>query len=66
MEGGGVLSGAYERRGDRLVVVEPSDERMRGLIWEWDGEQLKLVSEPPDRPTGASYLGAVMNKASAD
>lgn len=57
---GGVLSGVYELRDDRLVVVKPSDERMIDLVWARVGNQLQLVSEPKGTPTGASYIGAVM------
>ena len=59
---GGVLSGAYRWEKDRLIVVAPSDRRMIGLIWAWDGKKLRLVSEPKGTPTGSSYVGAVMER----
>ncbi|MDP6442718.1 MAG: hypothetical protein QGG36_09210 [Pirellulaceae bacterium] len=57
---GGVLAGVYELEKDRLVVVQPDDDRMLGLIWRWDGEKLLLIDEPANHPTGASYVGAVL------
>ncbi len=63
---GGVLSGVYRWQEDRLVVVQPSDARMIGLAWAWNGETLQLMSEPEGTPTGASYLGAVMQRVEED
>ena len=55
---GGVLSGTYRWRNQQLVVVDPSDDRMTGLTWRWDGKEFVLIGEPPNSPTGSSYLGA--------
>ncbi|MCA9247487.1 MAG: hypothetical protein KDA42_10240 [Planctomycetales bacterium] len=62
---GGVLSGEYAWRGGQLVVVQPSDVRMTGLVWSWDGSQLTLIAETPGAPTGSSYLGAQLKRPKA-
>ncbi len=59
---GGVLSGAYKWEQDRLVMVQPSDDRMMGLVWAYTGNKLQLVSEPKGTPTGSSYVGAVLER----
>jgi hypothetical protein len=53
----GVFNGVYAVRDKQLVVVSPDDRRMIGLAWAWQENELVLVAEPADRPTGASYLG---------
>jgi hypothetical protein len=53
----GVFNGIYAVRDKQLVAISPDDRRMIGLAWSWQGSELVLVSEPADRPTGASYLG---------
>jgi hypothetical protein len=58
--GASVFNGVYEWEDGKLTIVEPSDTRMMGLTWSWDGEQLQLISEPKDTPTGASYLGTTL------
>lgn len=62
IDSGGVLSGIYRWRKDRLVVVEPVDTRMMGLEWKWKGDHLILIDEPKGTPTGSSYLGAVLER----
>jgi hypothetical protein len=55
-----VFNGKYQWRNGVLAVVEPTDERMVGLEWKWDGKQLTLVNEPKNTPNGASYVGTVL------
>lgn len=55
-----VFNGHYQWKDDQLVIVKPSDKRMVGLTWKWDGEQLQLINEPAGTPTGSSYLGTVL------
>jgi hypothetical protein len=63
---GGVLSGRYHWEDDRLVMVEPEDKRYQHLIWEKQGEDLVLVEEPPDHPSGARYVGTRLKFISPD
>lgn len=60
------LSGNYEWQKGQLVVVQPTDDRMAGLTWQWDGKQLVLVAEPAGSPAGSSYLGATMTRVPAN
>lgn len=60
---GSVFDGIYLREGDRLVVKEPEDMRMKGLVWKWQGERMTLISEPAGNPTGSSYLGTTLVRA---
>jgi hypothetical protein len=60
-----VFNGLYEWRSGQLIVVEPVDERMTGLVWKWDGQKLTLVEEPKNTPTGSSYVGTVLTVAPA-
>jgi len=48
------------RATEQLQAVAPVDQRMRGLAWAWEGDQLVLVTEPNPPPTGSSYVGARM------
>lgn len=59
----GIFAGVYERRGDRLCVVEPLDPRLTEFVWkiEADGD-LVLVEEPGTSKTGSSYLGQRMRR----
>ena len=58
-----IFNGKYQWRSGRLVVVEPDDDRMIGLVWKWDGTKLTLIEEPKNHPTGASYVGTVLTTA---
>ena len=58
-----VFNGTYQWKDGQLAVVTPADQRMVGLVWRWDGKQLVLISEPPDTPTGPSYLGTTLDRA---
>ena len=60
LTGAGVLDGTYEVKLAQLQAVAPIDQRMRGLAWAWEGDQLVLVTEPNPPPTGSSYIGARM------
>ncbi|PQO25100.1 hypothetical protein C5Y96_26730 [Blastopirellula marina] len=60
--GGSVFNGVYQWQSDRLVVIQPDDKRMKGLIWKWDDGNMTLIGEPPGNPTGSSYLGAKMER----
>lgn len=61
-----VLSGKYRWDGRHLVVTDPVDKRFKGLTWQWEGEDLVLVGEPPNHPAGPSYLGARLKYLSPD
>lgn len=56
------LSGTYQWQKDQLVVLTPADDRMLGLVWQWDGKQFILVGEPKGSPTGSSYGGATLTR----
>jgi serine/threonine protein kinase len=58
LRGFGNADGVYRWDGHRLVVVTPDDKRYFGLVWARDGDELVLVGEPPDHPSGAKYVGA--------
>ena len=60
--GAGVLSGTYQWKAGQLVVIKPSDDRMIGLIWKWDGQKLILVGEPGNTPTGSGYTGTTLTR----
>lgn len=62
--GGSVFNGIYRWQNGQLVVVEPNDQRMLGLVWAWKGDQMVLVAEPKSRPTGASYVGTTLQRPS--
>ncbi len=64
--GSSVFNGIYEWKNGMLTVIEPSDKRMMGLTWRWDGESLLLVKEPAGTPTGSSYVGTTLLPAPAD
>lgn len=57
-----VFNGRYIYRNGQLVIDQPSDSRMKGLVWKWDGKQLVLIAEPAGTPTGSSYLGTVLRR----
>jgi hypothetical protein len=59
---GGILDGVYRVRGDELEVVTPADERMVGLSWAWEKDELVLVGEPSPPPAGSSYLGSRLRR----
>lgn len=63
---GGVLDGRYRWEEDRLVMIEPEDKRYQHLIWEKEGDDLVLVEEPPDHPSGGRYVGARLKFISPD
>jgi hypothetical protein len=58
-----VFNGIYLWREGKLSMVEPIDERMKGLVWKGDGKLLRLIEEPKDTPTGASYVGTTLTRA---
>lgn len=60
--GGSVFNGVYQWQGDRLVVIQPNDKRMKGLTWKWDDGNMTLIGEPAGKPTGSSYLGTKMER----
>jgi hypothetical protein len=62
---GGNLAGIYEWRSGQLVVVQPADKRFVGLTWQWVGQRLILVAEPPNTPAGSSYTGTNLTRAPA-
>jgi hypothetical protein len=58
--GGTVFAGVYTQEEGKLVMSAPSDRRMTGMEWWWDGRSWTLINEPGTHPTGASYLGATL------
>lgn len=56
------FNGTYEWRDGKLQVVAPADRRMKGLTWARSKDGLELIAEPPDFPTGASYVGAKLTR----
>ncbi|MGI9474854.1 MAG: hypothetical protein ACR2NZ_25210 [Rubripirellula sp.] len=61
MQGGGVLNGVYQLKGDQLLMVRPVDGRMMGLAWRRLDEGWTLFREPVGTPTGSSYLSAKLS-----
>lgn len=60
--GGSVFNGVYQWQGDRLVIIQPDDKRMKGLTWKWSDGTMTLIGEPAGKPTGSSYLGTKMER----
>lgn len=60
--GGSVFNGVYQWQDDQLVVVQPDDQRMKGLTWKWKDGSMTLIGEPAGTPTGSSYLGTKMER----
>ena len=61
--GGLMMSGLYEARGDRLVLVEPRAAWNDGFEWQHDGAGgLRLVSQPDPRHVGPDYRGATLKR----
>ncbi len=58
-----VFNGTYQWNDGHLVMVTAADQRMMGLVWRWDGQQLLLVGEPGNTPTGSSYVGTTLDRA---
>jgi hypothetical protein len=60
---GVIVNGIYERRGNRLVMVEPADSPMKDWIWKIDNENhLTLVKEPDVRITGGHYRKSILQR----
>ena len=57
------FNGAYRWRLGNFELADPSDKRMKGIVWSWDGTKFTLVAEPTNFPTGASYMGTTMERA---
>lgn len=57
------FNGVYRWRLGNFELVEPSDKRMKGIVWSWDGTNFTLIAEPTNFPTGASYMGTTMLRA---
>lgn len=66
LQTGGVFDGVYLWRDGLLAVERPKDPRYVGLAWEWQGDKLVLISEPPDHPSGAAYVGATLEFVSPE
>lgn len=59
------LNGTYERRGNRLVMVLPADQRMTEFVWRIDDDrQLTLIKEPATSQTSRRYRNATLKKTS--
>jgi hypothetical protein len=66
LNAGGVLAGNYLWKSGQLQMVTPDDKRYMGLAWQWAGDELVLVAEPPGYPSGATYLGTRLRFVSLD
>ena len=53
------FSGIYESRGDRFVLAEPNDLRLRGIEFKVRSPYLLTLTGQAEN-TGADYLGAVL------
>jgi hypothetical protein len=60
------LGGKYKWKSGQLIVQVPDDNRYMGLTWQWEGDDLLLVAEPPSHPSGGVYLGARLRFVSPD
>src|SRR5262245_35089851 len=60
------LGGKYKWKSGQLIVQVPDDKRYMGLVWQWEGDDLLLVAEPPAHPSGGVYLGARLRFVSTD
>jgi hypothetical protein len=59
----GTLSGVYELRGDRLVMVEPDEKRLTEFVWQIkDSNSLVLIESPPVSKVGSDYRGAMLRR----
>jgi len=64
--GGSVFRGLYEVRGDRLVIIQPDDERLTEFQWQIQGDDvLVLVEQPPAGKTGSNDIGAKLTRFDA-
>ena len=60
---GVIINGTYERRGNRLVMVQPTDSTLTDWIWKIDnGNQLTLVKEPDVTKTGGHYRKSTLKR----
>jgi hypothetical protein len=65
-QGSSNLGGQYRWKAGKLIVEVPNDKRYVGLVWQWSGDDLLLVAEPPSHPAGPSYVGARLQFVSSD
>jgi RNA polymerase sigma factor (sigma-70 family) len=56
------FSGVYERRGNRLVMVEGASRNEGGFEWEIGDDGLILVKQRPVEKLGSNYLGATLKR----
>ena len=55
--------GVYERTGDRLAVVEPTDKRLTEFVWQIQSDDsLLLIESPPTGKIGSDYRGATLKR----
>jgi len=60
---GVIINGIYERRGNRLVMITPSDSQLTDWIWRIDdGNHLTLVKEPDVHKTGGGYRASTLQR----
>lgn len=57
------LRGLYELRGRKLVLVQPDNPRMAGIVWELRGPNGLVLTEHPERAhVGSNYTGATLQR----
>jgi RNA polymerase sigma factor (sigma-70 family) len=56
------FSGTYERRRDRLVMVEPAGRGEGGFEWEIAEDCLILIKQRPVEKLGSDYRGATLKR----
>jgi RNA polymerase sigma factor (sigma-70 family) len=56
------FSGVYERRWNRLVMVEGANRNESGFEWQIDDDCLILVKQRPVEKLGSDYLGATLKR----
>lgn len=58
-----LLQGLYELRGRQLIMVQPVDPKLTGLIWHAKNRNaLVLVEHPEKSQFGADYRNATMGR----
>ena len=60
---GVIINGVYERRGNRLVMIQPADTELTSWVWRIDnGDHLTLVREPDVRRTRGGYQDSTLQR----
>lgn len=57
------FSGTYVVQDDRMVIIDPADERLTGFDWKILSRNALLLTDEPDvSKTGAQYVGATLTR----